>query len=215
VAEDHSRQCKFLLRRRIFRRTVSACSYEVSAAIGEESMGMKNLVIAVAACSAGLAMADPSNPCNAPASAIKSNYIDLTARLGKFECAPAPVGAGTMPTLRSNDAGTVAWWYCPQPGGKWHANWAAATAEVLSAKNLMSEVYAVVTAKDPRGTFDAIAAKNVNLPLSDPKLTPVWCPFVNEMLKGAPPEPTNFAASGPGSSASSGRANPDVATTTK
>jgi hypothetical protein len=196
----------------VLRRSVKACSYENGRPYREESVRMKNLLVALVACTAGLALADPGNPCNAPASAVKSEYVDLTGHPGKFECAPAPIGSGTMPTVRSNAAGTVAWWYCPHPDGKWHVNWAAATAELLSARNLMSEAHAVLTSKDPKGTFDAIVAKNVSVPLSDPKLTPVWCPFVGEMFAAAPPRIPK-AASAPQAATgqvASARVNPGV-----
>jgi hypothetical protein len=65
-------------------------------------------------------------------------------------------------------------------------NWAAGTAASLSASYFLAEAYAVVTAVDPKAAFQAAVAKNVNLPLSDPSLTPVWCPFVPQMASGAP-----------------------------
>jgi hypothetical protein len=148
---------------------------------------MKRLFVLFLVAVVDLAFADPLNPCNAPASAVKAPYIDLSAAGAGYECAPTPLGNGTMPTVRSNRAGTVAWWYCPSRDGKWHVNWAAATAARMSAGTLFSEVYEVVTAKDPRAAFNAITAKNVKIPLSDPSLTPVWCPFVAEMNSGAPP----------------------------
>ena len=108
-----------------------------------------------------------------------------------------PIGNGTLPTLRSNAAGTVAWWYCPTESGKWQLNWAAATAASLSASNTFAEIYNVVTATDPIAAFHAATSKNVKLPMSDPSLTPVWCPFIRDMASGAPP-----AVSKPNSAAS-------------
>jgi len=99
-----------------------------------------------------------------------------------------------MPTLRSNAAGTVAWWYCPNDSGNWQLNWAAATAASLSASSVFAEIYAVVTATDPIVAFHAAASKNVKVPMNDPSLTPVWCPFTREMASGTPP-----AAMKPGS----------------
>ena len=133
-----------------------------------------------------LASADPLNPCNAPATAVTAPYVDVSSAGTGYECAPSPLGNGTLPTLRSNKAGTVAWWYCPSRNGKWHVNWAAATAARMSAGTLLSEFYEVVSAKDPRAAFDSITAKNVKVPLSDPSLTPVWCPFASDMNSGTP-----------------------------
>ena len=146
-------------------------------------------VACLLACTTGVALADPSNPCNVPTATATQTYMDIASTGGGFGCAPFPVGSGSMPTLRSNAAGSVAWWYCPAPGGKWHLNWAAGTADSLSGKNLFDDAYKVITAPDPRAAFNAATARNVKLPMSDPKLTPVWCPFVGEMLSGAPKSP--------------------------
>jgi len=117
-------------------------------------------------------------------------YVDLASSRSGFDCSPGPIGAGTLPTTRSNAAGTVAWWYCPAPGGAWRVNWAAATAAQLSARNLLSETRAVIGAADPKAAFSAAVSKNVKVPLSDPSLTAVWQPFAAEMLAGAPKTPS-------------------------
>ena len=147
---------------------------------------VKRLFVLLLACSAGIVAADPRNPCGAPASATKVPYTDLAATKVGFQCAPSPVGNGTLPTLRSNAAGTVAWWYCPSETGGWQLNWGAATAASLSPSHVLAEVHAVVSAADSKAAFHASVAKNAKLPLSDPSLTPVWCPFVPEMISGAP-----------------------------
>jgi hypothetical protein len=147
---------------------------------------MKHFLVLLLGCLAGVAAADELNPCGASTSAIKALYSDLLSNKAGFQCAPAPIGNGTLPTFRSNTAGTVAWWYCPNAGGNWHVNWAAGTAASLSASNIVAEAYGVVTAADPKAAFHAAVAKKVNLPLSDPSLTPVWCPFVPQMVSGAP-----------------------------
>jgi len=147
---------------------------------------MKNILGVLLVCFAGLAAADPSNPCGAAASAAKQPYADVASTKSGFGCAPFPVGTGTVPTLRSNVAGTVAWWYCPAAGGQWRLDWAVATADSLSDRDLLDDAYKVIAAADSRAAFNAITAMNVKLPLSDPKLTPVWCPFVGEMLAGTP-----------------------------
>ncbi len=147
---------------------------------------MKRLLVLLLACSAGIVAADPRNPCDAPATATKVPYTDLAAAQVGFQCAPSPVGNGTLPTLRSNAAGTVAWWYCPSDTGAWQLNWGAATAASLSASHVLAEAYAVLTATDSTAAFHASVAKNAKVPLSDPSLTPVWCPFVPQMISGAP-----------------------------
>jgi hypothetical protein len=139
------------------------------------------------ACASSLATAEPGNPCNAPASAVRLPYVDGASGAAGYPCAPSPIGSGTLPTLRSNAAGSVVWWYCPSASGRWTANWAAATAARLSARNAFAEASAVIKADDPMAAFRAAVDRNVSLPLSDPSLTPVWCPFVTEMLSGAPP----------------------------
>ena len=157
---------------------------------------MKSVVAAalLVAASAGLALAEPGNPCNASLSAPTSPYVDLASGAVAYPCAPSPIGGGSLPTLRSNTAGTVAWWYCPSDSGQWHLNWAAVTAARLSASKLFGEAYAVVTADDPKAAFNAATAKNVQLPLDHPSLTPVWCPFVAEMISHTPPPTTKPTA---------------------
>lgn len=141
------------------------------------------------------AIASPSNPCEVPAPpGIVKPYRDLQAPARTdatppvatgYACAPAPAGAGTLPTLRTNGAGAVVWWYC-KAAGRWTPQWAAATAERLSVGSIAADAYAVAIAADPLAAVNALAAKNITLPLSDPSLTPVWCPFQQEMHDGTP-----------------------------
>jgi hypothetical protein len=167
---------------------------------------MKRLSILVLLALTGLVRADPGNPCNLPETSVKMPYIDMSTASAAYECAPKPLGAGTLPSLRSNQAGTVAWWYCPIGVGAWRLNWAAATADRLSAHTLFAELQEVVTAKDPKAAFNAITARNAKTPLSDPSLTAVWCPFAAEMVSGAP-----VAATKPQASAASDMAKKQVA----
>lgn len=122
-------------------------------------------------------------------------YVDLASSRGGFDCAPGPIGAGTLPTTRHNDAGSVAWWYCPTTGGGWRVNWAVATTAQMSVSNMFSEARAILSASDPKAAFSAAVSKNVKMPLSDPSLTVVWKPFVAEMIAGMPAAPDRSAAS--------------------
>lgn len=117
----------------------------------------------------------------------KAGMVDLANSRGGFACAPSPVGSGTFPTTRSNAAGSVAWWYCPTPGGGWRVSWAVATAEQMSVSNWLAQAQAVVTAADPKAAFAAAAARNVNVPVTAPSLAAVWQPFAAEMVAGIPP----------------------------
>jgi hypothetical protein len=117
---------------------------------------------------------------------VSPQSVDLFSSKSGFQCAPSPLGNGTWPRLRSNAAGTVAWWYCPGSSGEWYLNFAAATAANLSASKLWDDIYAVITASDPVAAFHAAVAKRVTASMSDPSLKPVWQPFLAEMLSGAP-----------------------------
>jgi len=112
--------------------------------------------------------------------------VDLASKGAGFDCSPSPIGSGTLPTTRSNDAGTVAWWYCATPSGTWRVNWAVATAAQMSVTNMLAQARAVLTAADPKAAFSAAVSRNVNLPVGDPSLAAVWKPFVQEMAAGAP-----------------------------
>jgi len=138
------------------------------------------------AAAASPAWAEPAKPAvAAPSSALRS-YVDLASSGSGFDCAPAPIGSGTAPTFRSNAAGSVVWWYCATPNGQWRVNWAAATAEQMSARNLFAQVRAVLTASDQKAAFNAAVARNVTTPVNAPALMAVWQPFVAEMNAGKP-----------------------------
>jgi hypothetical protein len=158
---------------------------------------MKLLLAALLGCIAGAATADTNE------SGISPQGVDLFSSKSGFQCAPSPLGSGTWPRLRSNAAGTVAWWYCQGSGGEWYLNFAAATAANLSASKLWDDIYTVMTASDPVAAFHAAVAKRVSTPMNDPSLKPVWQPFLAEMLSGAP------AAVGKQSAAVVREADPD------
>jgi hypothetical protein len=159
---------------------------------------MKLLLAALLGCIAGAATADTSK------SGVPPQGIDLFSSKSGFQCAPSPLGSGTWPRLRSNAAGTVAWWYCQGSSGEWYLNFAAATAANLSASKLWDDFYTVITASDPVAAFHAAVAKRVTASMNDPSLKPVWQPFLAEMLSGAP------AAGGKQSVAVVEEADPDA-----
>ncbi len=142
------------------------------------------LAFALVACSA-LAQAQPMNVCGIPAPNVPYPYIDTVA----YACAPTPFGSGTAATVRANSVGVVAWWYCKAPGGVSVLNWSAARADWLRGSTLLADMADALKADDPLAAFNAAAKKNAILPLSDPSLTPVWCPFVQEMVNGTPVPP--------------------------
>lgn len=123
---------------------------------------------------------------SAEAASAPRAYIDLASTRANFDCSPAPIGAGTAPTIRTNTAGTVAWWYCATPNGQWRVNWAVATSEQMSVRNMVAEIRAVLLADDRGAAFDAAVAKNVKVPVSAPALLAVWRPYIAEMNAGKP-----------------------------
>jgi hypothetical protein len=104
---------------------------------------------------------NPANPCNVtdPA-AVNVFYRDLTTPAHTFTCLPDPGGPGTGLTVRANAVGVMAWWYCP---GESKPNFGAATWARIAAGDLKPDT-----------------------PLASAALTPVWCPFVQEMYAAAP-----------------------------
>lgn len=145
-----------------------------------KASAVRHLLPALFGCIAGLATADTSRL------GVSPQGVDVFSSKSGFQCAPSPVGNGTWPRLRSNAAGTVAWWYCQGSSGEWYLNCAAATAANLSASKLWDDIYTVTTASDPVAAFHAAVAKRVTAPMNDPSLKPVWQPFLAEMLSGAP-----------------------------
>jgi hypothetical protein len=99
--------------------------------------------------------------------------------------------------MRSNAAGSVAWWYCPVADGGWRITWAVATADQMRAGNLLAELRAIVAASDPNAAFAAAVAKNAKLPVNAPTLAAVWKPFAAEMVAGIPPRRADTSAQAP------------------
>lgn len=151
---------------------------------------MKRALLALMVSMCGAAFAQPVGAPAGAASGVTRGLVDLAASPGGFGCTPRPIGAGTFPTTRSNAAGSVAWWYCPIDGGGWRITWAAATAEQMSASNLLAEMRAILGAADPNAAFAAAVAKNMKMPLTSPALAAVWKPFAAEMVAGMPPRRT-------------------------
>ena len=140
----------------------------------------RRLLPVVVGCLAATAGADPRPGNTSPTSG------DLYSSKSEFHCAPSPVGNGTWPKLRSNAAGSVAWWYCPGASGGWSLSFAAATATNLSAAKVWDDIYKVITASDLIAAFHALVAERVTAPMDDPRLKPVWLPYLPEMRAGVP-----------------------------
>ena len=141
---------------------------------------MRRLTPVFVGCIVGVAAADTGKGSVSPESG------DLFSSKSAFHCAPSPIGKGTWPKLRSNAAGTVAWWYCPSASGGWSLHFAAATAANLSATKAWDEIYTVMTASDSVAAFHAVVAQRLTTPMDDPSLKPVWQPFLSEMHAGTP-----------------------------
>jgi hypothetical protein len=135
------------------------------------------LLLALAATSALAQPNNPSakNPCGiADPMAVKlyaDHFNGVTSKNPMFKCTPEMSGGrGKKLTVRTNQWGVVAWWYCPdgdQPLTEYRPNWGAATWEAVLAGQLTPDT-----------------------PMNDPRLTPIWCPHINEMFGSVPVVPT-------------------------
>lgn len=139
-----------------------------------------------------------ANPCNVPDPKTIRLYYDWQSGQ-QASCAPGPVGKGTLPTIRFNAAGIHGWAWCPTADGGWSLMFAAATWETATRLQLISSAAAIARAADPVNALSAVANANINLPMSDPSLTPVWCPNIKEMYASkpadvAPPPPPVVSA---------------------
>ena len=146
----------------------------------------------------GMAFAQVSydNPCGVPIPpGERKPYTDFASGTVPYQCAPVPTATSTWPTVRYSTAGAVGWWYC-KVGPKWYANWVAGTNDFLFTNNVAGEALAASANFDPVKALNAVAKKYITLPLSDPSLTPIWCPVQAEMYAArpaddvAPPVPT-------------------------
>ena len=140
------------------------------------------LLFATAAFGAG---GNPDNPCGVSDVAQVVNYQDFSGT-SKASCAPSPFGTGTVPSIRANKAGVVMWMYCPIAGGGWTMQWVAGTWARVSGINYLKDTASIAAATDPLAALNTMLASRVKLPMHDPSLTPIWCPFANEMFHGAP-----------------------------
>ena len=147
---------------------------------GAARRAMRRLLPVIVGCIAGVAGADTGQGKPTPRSE------DLFSSKSAFKCAPAPLGNGTWPKLRSNTAGSVAWWYCPGAHGSWSLSVAAATAAHLSGAGIRDEIYSVVGAPDSVAAFHAAVAARFTANMNDAGLKPVWQPFWPEMRAGSP-----------------------------
>ena len=136
----------------------------------------------------------PDNPCGLPVpTPARTYYVDLAASgvppaIGPpVACVPGPVGTGTVPTIRWNLAGVMGWYHCPQPSGVWVTTWGAETWASLGSHNLTGDAAIVAASSDPAQALNALLVGHITLPLADPSLTPVWCPFADEMNASKPP----------------------------
>lgn len=128
-----------------------------------------------------------TNPCAVPTPpGVAEWYEDLVYGGAKFQCAPIQSAVSTWPTVRiSASKGGVAWWYC-KSGNQWYPNWVAGTSSFLKSNNLLGEAAAATASGEPVAALNVLMTKYVGLPLSDPSLTPVWCPHQAEMFAGVP-----------------------------
>jgi predicted nucleic acid-binding Zn ribbon protein len=107
-----------------------------------------------------------------------------------YACSPSPIGVGSSATIRSNAAGVVAWWYCPAPatGGAGALQFGAVTLAAMgdAVTAVSYQAVAAMTMPNPDLAFRNALTTNVTLPLDDPALMPVWCPYWSEMQAGIP-----------------------------
>jgi hypothetical protein len=148
-------------------------------------MRLISMLVSALALLAFPAVGQVSNPCNVPEPSIIKMYQDWAAN-SKAQCAPAPIGVGTSPFVRFNKAGMHGWVWCPMIDGTWSLAFGAATWDALKTIPLVSDAAEVAASADPVATLTAIASRNVNVPMSDPTLTPVWCPNVKDMYASRP-----------------------------
>lgn len=105
------------------------------------------------------------NVCNVPPPVQVVYYTDVMTAGGKYQCLPSPGGPGVNLTIKTNTAGVTTYWYCLKDG-KYVPNFGAATWAKLASGELKPDT-----------------------PLADASLTPVWCPFQEEMLAKKPADP--------------------------
>lgn len=105
------------------------------------------------------------NVCNVPPPNTTVYYNDLATTGGVFDCMPAPGGPGVGFTVKTNTSGVMTYWYCLKDG-KYKPNFGAATWARIGSGSLKADT-----------------------PMSDPSLTPVWCPYQAEMFAKKPADP--------------------------
>lgn len=149
----------------------------------QKTLGMLLLLIALQTS----AQTPPVNVCSVPAPFVITLYDDWNRGTSKAECAPTPLGTGTLPSIRANKAGMTVWMWCPAGTG-WRLYRAAATWAWLSTNNVPTDGATIAASTDPVGALNAALDRNITLPMADPSLTPVWCPYLAEVRASRPPD---------------------------
>jgi hypothetical protein len=128
-----------------------------------------------------------SNPCNLPEPLTAYNwneYNDIKLDGTAVSCAPVITSQSTLPTIHSNDAGLMGYWYCKNAiTKKWSPVILVASTAKLNASRLFYDGTTILNSDTKIATINILLKKNIDTPLSDTSLTPVWCPYVQEIYK--------------------------------
>lgn len=112
-------------------------------------------------------------------------------------CMPWASTTSTAPVIHSNDAGVMGYNYC-KVGPVWQPQKLAVTWAFLIGKNLAKNAKAALASNETITAFQQLVQAGVSTPLSDPSLTPVWCPWEDEIRKNRPaPDPPPPPPPGP------------------
>lgn len=124
------------------------------------------------------------NPCG-----VVGGYKVPYSKLGADnmpQSAPAPWGKGTLVSSRANKYGVTSWYYSPPPSGvgPWSVYWFAGTWETFGSIPWATEGVKLLAAPDASIAFMDALRRNMagKPPTEDPTVTPVWCPWVKEIM---------------------------------
>lgn len=122
----------------------------------------------------------------------KGVTIAMTANPAmEFKCAPANLGGtGSIGQFAHQNGGIVSWNYCTD-GFSYHWQIGVMKDALLTDQTIYADWMAVEFADDKVAALNAFKQKHVTLPLTDPTMTPIWCPSIKAIMAGVPP-PTPY-----------------------
>jgi hypothetical protein len=101
-----------------------------------------------------------------------------------YVCSPtiAGVGTGTPGILGFSEFGGALYWYCPLADATWVIHLVPLNWTYLNTVGIASSFYNTAISPMSVPLINKYVADYIKLPLSDPSVAAIWCPWVDDMV---------------------------------